>query len=200
MARGTDTGPRAARKRAARKRAAVKARNRRLGIAGGVITVTLLFAVVVFAGRSTSSDNRPEIDTVGASAGALALPMLDGSTASLADYEGQPLVVNFFASWCAPCLAEMPGFERVSQDLDGQVAFLGVNLQDRPEDGLRVVQQTGVTYDIARDPDGGLFQHFGAVAMPTTVFLDGDGRVIDVHSGEISAGALVDRIDDLLLS
>lgn len=62
------------------------------------------------------------------------------------------------------------------------------------------MQQTGVTYDIARDADGSLFRRFGAVAMPTTVFLDAQGRVLDVHSGEISAGALADRIDDLLLS
>lgn len=94
----------------------------------------------------------------------------------------------------------MPGFERVHQDLDGEVAFLGVNLQDRPEDGRRVVQQTGVTYDIARDPNGSLFQRFGALAMPTTVFLDAEGRIIDVHSGAISADALTERIDELLLS
>lgn len=77
---------------------------------------------------------------------------------------------------------------------------MGVNLQDRREDGLAVIDQTGVTYDIARDPDGSLFQAFGAFAMPTTVFVDADGNVVDLHSGEISAGDLAERIDRLLLS
>lgn len=124
--------------------------------------------------------------------------MLDGTTASLGDYRGRPLVVNFFASWCVPCLAEMPGFERVHGQLDGEVAFLGMNLQDTVEDGRRVVEVTGVTYDIARDPDGSILESFGGIAMPTTVFVDADGRVVDVHSGEISAGALAQRIDELL--
>ncbi|MGH9119003.1 MAG: TlpA family protein disulfide reductase [Acidimicrobiales bacterium] len=187
--------------RTARQRAAARAgRNRRLAVTGAVAAAVVVLAVVVVAGRSTSSDDQPGAATDGASAGGVALQMLDGSTADLADYQGRPLVVNFFASWCVPCLAEMPGFERVHQDLEGQVAFLGVNLQDRTAAGLRVVEQTGVTYDIARDPDASLFQHFGGIAMPTTVFIDANGQIVDVHAGEISAGALADCIDEVLLS
>lgn len=62
------------------------------------------------------------------------------------------------------------------------------------------MEQTGITYDLARDPDGSAFVHFGAVAMPTTVFIDADGRVVEVHPGEISASQLRSRIDRLLLS
>ncbi|MBW3612043.1 MAG: TlpA family protein disulfide reductase [Actinobacteria bacterium] len=126
--------------------------------------------------------------------------LLNGGSASFDTYRGKPLVVNFFASWCTPCLAELPGFERVRTDLDGQVGFVGLNLKDSVRAGRRVVEQTGITYDIGRDPNGTLFQSFGAVAMPTTVFLDADGKVIDVHSGELSAVALRERIDKVLLS
>lgn len=101
---------------------------------------------------------------------------------------------------CTPCLAELPGFERVGQDLQGQVGFSGVNLQDSVRAGQRVVEQTGITYTVARDPDGKLFQSFGAVAMPTTVFIDADGKVVAVNSGELSADELRDRIDNVLLS
>jgi cytochrome c biogenesis protein CcmG/thiol:disulfide interchange protein DsbE len=185
----------------ARRRAGARARrNRRIAVAGGIVAVGVLLAVVVIGGSNAPSSDEGDVAAGGASPEDVTFAMLDGTTGSLADYQGQPLVVNFFASWCAPCLAEMPGFEQVHQDLDGQVAFLGVNLQDRPADGRRVVEQTGVTYDIARDPDGSLFQRFGAAAMPTTVFIDAQGRVVDVHSGEISAGALADRIDSVLLA
>lgn len=189
--------------KAARNRAAARAKRRRhLTIVGGVAAAVALFAVVIVAGRGTNDGPQPQpsAESVGRSTADVALAMLDGFSATFADYQGKPLVVNFFASWCIPCLAEMPGFERVSQNLGGQVAFLGINLQDRPEDGLRVIEQTGVTYDIARDPDGSLFQAFGAVSMPTTVFIDSGGNVVDVHSGEISAGALADRIQQVLLS
>lgn len=126
--------------------------------------------------------------------------LLDGGTATFADYRGTPLVVNFFASWCPPCLAEMPDFEDVHQDLEGQVAFLGLNVQDDVDGGRRLVEQTGISYDVGRDPDGALFQGFGGIAMPTTVFIDADGRVVEVYSGALTAGALHDRITELLLS
>jgi cytochrome c biogenesis protein CcmG, thiol:disulfide interchange protein DsbE len=125
--------------------------------------------------------------------------MINGGRRAFADYRGRPLVVNFFASWCVPCLAEMPGFERVHRELADQVAFLGLSLQDPPDAGRAVVEQTGVTYDIGRDPDGGLFQSFGGFAMPTTVFIDATGTVVDLHGGEITVGELRDRIAELLL-
>lgn len=165
-----------------------------LGAGAAAVAVGLLVAAIIAAGGGgrTGAATNP--------APAASFEMIDGSPASFADYRGTPLVVNFFASWCVPCLAEMPGFEHVHQDLDGQVAFLGMNVQDRVEDGLRVVEQTGITYDVARDPQGSLFQAFEAFAMPTTVFIDADGNIVDLQSGEISAGALDERIDELLLS
>jgi thiol-disulfide isomerase/thioredoxin len=185
------------RSKGSRRRAATQAPRRRIVTIGGVVAaVAVLVGVVIANGNSDA----PPATEAGDGTQDLALEMLDGSTRSLDDYRGEPLVVNFFASWCAPCLAEMPGFESVSQSLDGQVTFLGVNLQDRPDDGRRVVEQTGVTYDVARDPDGSIFEQFGAVAMPTTVFIDAQGNVADLQSGEISASALADRIEETLLS
>ncbi|MGH9137987.1 MAG: TlpA family protein disulfide reductase [Acidimicrobiales bacterium] len=162
----------------------------------GVAVAAMVVAALV-AARSVNDD---PTDAASENSGLTAsFETLDGGTGSFDQYRGTPLVVNFFASWCVPCLAEMPGFERVHQDLDGEVTFLGINLQDGVEDGQRVVNQTGVTYDIARDPDGSLFQSFGGVAMPTTVFIDADGNVVDLQSGEISADALRDRITGVLL-
>lgn len=66
--------------RAARKRAAVRARSRRLGIAGGAVALAVLFAVAILAGRSGSPNNQPDVDTVGTTTGEVALAMLDGST------------------------------------------------------------------------------------------------------------------------
>jgi cytochrome c biogenesis protein CcmG/thiol:disulfide interchange protein DsbE len=181
---------------AARPAARTRAGHGRWYLASAAVVAVALAVGIVAAGGDDSAGTASSQDVPPAAS----FEMIDGTSGSLADYRGRPVVVNFFASWCAPCLAEMPGFERVHQDLDGRVAFLGVNLQDRREDGLAVIEQTGITYDVARDPDGSLFQAFGAFAMPTTLFIDADGNVVDLHSGEISAGALAGKIDDVLLS
>lgn len=146
------------------------------------------------AGRGGGGD----VSTGDSGAVAAEFELLDGGTATFASYRGTPLVVNFFASWCPPCVAEMPDFELVHQDHAAEVAFVGLNLQDGVDSGRRLVEQTGVTYDVGRDPDGTLFQAFGGIAMPTTVFIDADGQVVEVHSGALSADALQDRVAELL--
>ncbi|MEA2023312.1 MAG: TlpA disulfide reductase family protein, partial [Actinomycetota bacterium] len=81
--------------------------------------------------------------------------MFDGSSATLADYEGRPLVVNFWASWCPSCVAEMAAaFKPAQESLGDEVAFLGLNIQDDRDDALRLVQETGVLFDLGDDPLG----------------------------------------------
>jgi cytochrome c biogenesis protein CcmG, thiol:disulfide interchange protein DsbE len=124
--------------------------------------------------------------------------LLDGGTTTLGDLRGRPVVVNFFASWCPPCVAEMPEFEAVHRDRSDEVAFVGLALQDSRDAAQALVEVTGVSYPVAADPDGVLFRQFGGVAMPTTVFLDADGRVTARHSGVLAQSQLQARIDDLL--
>ncbi|CAN5339636.1 hypothetical protein BH24ACT7_BH24ACT7_00210 [soil metagenome] len=123
----------------------------------------------------------------------------DGEPGTLADFAGRPLVLNFWASWCPPCLAEMPDFEEVHQQLKGEVAFLGLNLQDDLAAAQRLADQTGVTYPLAADPEGAIFRRFGGIAMPTTVLIDADGEVVEVHAGVIFADDLAELIGGTLL-
>ena len=73
-------------------------------------------------------------------------------------------------------------------DIAGQ--FLGVDVQDSDTDARRVVEQTGITYRVATDQDGALFQALGAINMPTTVLVDGRGNIIEVFNGEVSGNQL----------
>jgi cytochrome c biogenesis protein CcmG/thiol:disulfide interchange protein DsbE len=115
----------------------------------------------------------------------------DGSTVSLTDYVGTPLVVNFWASWCPPCVAEMrDAFEPLHDQLGDRVAFLGVDVQDTRAAAREVVERTGVTYELAADPDGELFTAFGGFGMPTTVLVDADGRVVAHHTGALTRAEL----------
>lgn len=121
-----------------------------------------------------------------------------GQTGSLGDYAGRPLVVNFFASWCTPCIKEMPAFERVHQRTGDAVAFVGVNTSEQPQSGARIIQETGVTYDILRDPTGELAGQFDLLNMPTTLFVGADGTIVRVHTGELSEAELEQIVRDEL--
>jgi thiol-disulfide isomerase/thioredoxin len=122
-----------------------------------------------------------------------------GEEGTVADFEGTPLVVNFFASWCAPCVSEMPDFQVVSQEFGDEVQFLGVNFQDSREAGEEIVDRTGVTYLLASD-NGDLLNAFEGLSMPTTAFITADGQLVRVHSGALTAEALTTAINETLLS
>ena len=99
-------------------------------------------------------------------------------------------MVNFFASWCAPCVAEMPDLEEVFQDVKAEVDFLGFNVDDRREDAEQLLERTGVTYTIAVDPGSEIHLAFLGFAMPTTVLIDADGNIARSHIGAITGDTL----------
>lgn len=169
-------------------------KNRRVLIGVGAVAV-LILAVVAFGPVS-----EPTADTA-ASAIDVAFQYVDGTAANLSDFAGTPVVVNFWASWCPACVAEMPDFEQVHAALGDEVVFLGLNMQETdPAAAASLVAATGVSYQLGVDPDGSIFNRFGGIAMPTTVFIDEDGEVVTTHAGAIFADDLEDLIRTELLA
>jgi cytochrome c biogenesis protein CcmG, thiol:disulfide interchange protein DsbE len=149
------------------------------------LAVVAALVVVLTSNRSADSSNGGS-EVVEAS-----FEYFDGTEGTLADFSGRPLVVNFWASWCPACVAEMPDFEEIHARLGDEVAFLGLNMQETSEaDARDLVERTGVSYPLGLDPDGAIFTRFGGIAMPTTVFLDERGVVIATHSGALFADEL----------
>jgi thiol-disulfide isomerase/thioredoxin len=129
----------------------------------------------------------------------LELQTFDGAPFRFSELRGKPAVVNFWASYCAPCVKEMPAIESVHQSLGNQVAVIGVNNQDRDEKADEMAERTGVTYTLVRDPRGDAFFELGLAVMPTTLFVDADGNVVATELGELTESELTATIERTLL-
>ena len=136
-------------------------------------------------GRTLPLAQLPELPAARQAAPGFSLPSLRGSERiSLADFRGQVVVLNFFASWCAPCALEAADIERAWQaSKDRGVVFLGVAIQDQPDDARAFLQRHGITYPAVIDTTGEVMQAYRVTAIPTTFFLDPEGRITGRHAG-----------------
>jgi thiol-disulfide isomerase/thioredoxin len=124
--------------------------------------------------------------------------LLDGGPAAfkqrLAALKGYPVVVNKWASWCGPCRAEFPHFQKASLALGKRVAFVGVDSNDNYADAAAFLKQYPVSYPSFKDGSNTIAQVFnGVVAFPTTVFYDASGKLKFVHSGQYATEAELRR-------
>jgi thiol-disulfide isomerase/thioredoxin len=108
----------------------------------------------------------------------------------------KPVVVNFYASWCGPCITEMPAFEQVHREVGDKVTIIGVAYQDSDEDARATVERTGVTYPTFGDSGQDAVTYFGGISMPTSVFIDAGGNVVDVRSRALDADELRSALED----
>lgn len=117
---------------------------------------------------------------------------------SLEALRGRPVVLNFFASWCGPCIREMPALQATAERYKGRVHVVGVTFNDRREAARDVLERTGVTYPAAFDPESDLALDYAVRVMPTTVFIGADGQLVERKDGEISERQLQTVVDRLL--
>lgn len=119
-----------------------------------------------------------------------------GNTHSLSDYKGKTIFLNFWATWCPPCKAEMPDIQRLYEESetegDDAVIVLGVaapNLgRETSEEGIKeFLEENGYTYPVLIDTDGSLFYAYGINSYPTTYMIDRDGNVYGYISGQLTS-------------
>lgn len=112
-------------------------------------------------------------------------PSLDGKgNVSLAQYRGKVVYLDFWASWCAPCLKAIPEIEAMRKELAGKnFQVVAVNLDQQTKKALRFLEKHPVGYPSASDPKGRLPKQFGVDTMPTSYLIDGDGVIRHVHRG-----------------
>ena len=116
----------------------------------------------------------------------LRLPDLDGQERSLDELKGKVVLVSFWASWCTPCLEEMPSIQRLAEDLrDKPFAVIGVNVGESPLRVKTMVRRLGIGFPVLLDRDSAVFDRWGATVLPTTYVLDAEGVVRFVGRGPL---------------
>lgn len=143
-----------------------------------VIAIALLALPAAHAAFEISAWKAAKIPT-------LHLVDLDGGKRSLAEYKGRVVVINFWATWCEPCRAEMPSMEKLAKRLGpGKIVVLAVNYQEHPDRIRRFLERTPVTFPVLLDSDGAATKAWTRRIFPTSVVVGADGRPRFIVTGE----------------
>jgi cytochrome c biogenesis protein CcmG/thiol:disulfide interchange protein DsbE len=128
---------------------------------------------------------------IGDIAPAFALSDLDGNPVRLADLQGRPVIVHFWASWCGPCVEETPLLVSAAAAHKGeQLAIVGIVFQDRSDAARDFLARMGATWPGAMDPGGAIATRFGIIWPPDSFFIDRDGVVVARQIGQLTAADL----------
>jgi peroxiredoxin len=132
---------------------------------------------------------------------AIDLLRTDGTPLSLAELRGKVVLVNFWATWCEPCVTEMPALQRLRESLGRQgLEVLAVNYMEGPARIDAFVQKMGLGLPVVRDTDGSVAKAWGARIFPSSFVVDRSGRIRYVLTGEAewTSPAVVSTIRELL--
>ena len=161
-----------------------------------VLGVLAVVGLLVF-GLASKGGSRLQVgDTVPTAP----LPQLEGGgSESLADYKGEWVLVNFWASWCLPCRAEAPALEEFQhQHSKSGFTVVGIDTQDLSDDARAFVERFGLSYPQLRDADGDIADEYGTTGVPENFLVDPTGKVRLVAAGPVDEEYLQKEVAPLL--
>ena len=160
-----------------------------------VLAFLLLLLPLISVACSPGGSGQPEGITQGNLARDFTLETPEGRPVSLSDYRGQVVLINFWATWCPPCRAEIPGFETVYQaNKDKGFMVLGINVEEGAQQVEDFLASTGVSFPILLDENGEVMKEYRALGLPMSVLLTPDGIIHTRHVGFLSDTVLEDYL------
>lgn len=144
--------------------------------------------------EGTTSSATAAPDSNGTPAPDITVLNSDGEEVKLSDFFGKPIVLNFWASWCPPCKAELPDFDKACKAYEGKVTFLMINLTDGQRETVEVaksfIEDKGYTFPVYFDTKYEASYKYGLSSIPQTFFLNENGEVVAQATGMITAAQL----------
>lgn len=157
--------------------------------------IFLLFVAMLFVGTGcVGQDSRVSID-------GFVLESFEGETIAFSDFEGQPVFIDFWASWCPFCIHEIPEIQKIHETYEDLVV-IGIHRSDTEsyERGKEFIDELGVTYLVLKDEDGSVYQFYsgGRPLMPLAVLIDEHGEIQDQLLGPKTAEQMAEKLMKLL--
>jgi len=142
---------------------------------------------------------KPLPPVAGEPAYVFALEDLEGNSISLADFRGKKVMLNFWASWCGPCRAEIPHMVELYHELEGEdFEIVAVNLREDPETVAGFVKGQEMDFVVLLDKDAAVGKDYFVRAIPTSLFVDDEGNIHAVHTGTLTDAQLREYVQALM--
>ncbi len=166
----------------------------------------LLFAAVfivgaagIWLGRVPADGNAtpaglPPAPAVGHPAPDFTLTTVAGESLTLAAWRGKPVVLNFWATWCPPCRAELPELQAAHERYAGEVIIVGVNQEEPPTAVAAFAGQVGLSFPLPLDVRGDVSRKYAVRSLPTTFFIDRDGIIRRIQIGPVTEATLAQAL------
>lgn len=174
-------------------------------IAGIIILVNvglLAFLLIQLLTPATTPSSDPIVGHPAPNFSLAALkPATGKGTLSLADFKGKAIILNFWASWCAPCKEELPLLESTWKQMQAQgkdVIVIGIDYQESSSAATSFLQQNGITYPAALDASGSVASTYGITSLPDTFFINRNGTVVSKELREITTQTLASNLKLIL--
>jgi len=154
------------------------------------------------AGESVENEAVADNDSVGLKKGNMApdfeLETLDGEAVKLSDFRGEKVIVNFWATWCPPCRAEMPDMQKFHEEHGAQILAVNLTPTEQSETQVRdFLDEYGVTFTVLSDVDTHVSTLYNASALPTSYLINSKGEVHNVAIGALNYEMMVQAFDEM---
>jgi thiol-disulfide isomerase/thioredoxin len=144
----------------------------------------------------------PQLESlIGAIAPAFELPLLEGDRIRLEDLRGKIVVLDFWATWCGPCIVSLPKLNEIAQEYRGaNVQLIAVNIEQKPSEIKSMLGKLEIKPTVALDSDGAVARAYFAEAIPQTVIIDANGKIVRivVGGGEDAEKQIRSMLDSLI--
>lgn len=166
-----------------------------------IVLVAIIISIVLIEQKKPERVVIKDSDvglTIGKIAPNFELEDISGNKVQLNDFRGKAILLNFWASWCAPCRIEMSEFQNIYDSNPNEIVVIGVNLQENKDNIEEFVKKLGITFPILLDPDSEVKSLYDIFTQPVTYFIDKDGKIVDKKFGPLTIEEINEKVSKIV--